>query len=54
MSSLSKTISKIRNYIRRNPQQVERGRRLVRDRLSRRRNGRGPGTGTGTPPGGSH
>jgi hypothetical protein len=47
MSSLSKTITKIRNYIRRNPQQVDRGRRLISDRLSRRRGGRG---GPGNPP----
>ncbi|MYW00126.1 hypothetical protein [Streptomyces sp. SID3343] len=50
MSSLSKTITKIRNYIRRNPQQVDRGRRIVRDRLSRRRGGSG---GQGNPPRGS-
>jgi hypothetical protein len=50
MSSLSKTITKIRTYLRRNPQQVDRGRRIVRDRLSRRRGGRG---GQGNPPSGS-
>ncbi|MET7301581.1 hypothetical protein [Embleya sp. NPDC005575] len=48
MSSLSKTIKKIQSYIRRNPRQVERGRRLVRDRLGRRRGG--SGRGPGNPP----
>lgn len=43
MSSLSKTFDKIRSYIRRNPRQVERGRRLLRDRMARRRGGRGGG-----------
>jgi len=50
MGSLSKTIDKIRSYMRRNPRQVERGRRLVRDRVARRRGGRGGPT---NPPGGA-
>ncbi|MGW1988924.1 hypothetical protein [Embleya sp. NPDC001921] len=53
MSSLSNTIKKIQGYIRRNPRQVEQGRRLVRDRLARRRGGRGGSGGTGNPPTGT-
>ncbi|GCD98653.1 hypothetical protein [Embleya hyalina] len=43
MSALSKTVKKIQGYIRRNPRQVEQGKRHLRDRLTRRRGGSGPG-----------
>ncbi|WP_161500855.1 hypothetical protein [Embleya scabrispora] len=47
MSALSKTVKKIQGYIRRNPRQVEQGKRHLRDRLTRRRGGN---SGPGNPP----